>query len=94
VSILPIADRHAEYAGSVMDKLKAQRIRVVLDDSSEKIGKKIRDAEVKKIPYMLVIGDKEQQEAKVSVRKHGEGDKGQVPVDEFILALSKEAALP
>jgi threonyl-tRNA synthetase len=94
VSILPIADRHAEYARSVMDKLKAQRIRVVLDDSSEKIGKKIRDAEVKKIPYMLVIGDKEQQEAKVSVRKHGEGDKGQVPVDEFILALSKEAALP
>ena len=77
-----------------MEKLKAQRIRVVLDDTSEKIGKKIRDAEVKKIPYMLVIGDKEQQEGKVSVRKHGEGDKGQIAVDDFVLALSQEAAIP
>ena len=94
VSILPIADRHVEYAKSVMEKLKAQRIRVVLDDTSEKIGKKIRDAEVKKIPYMLVIGDKEQQEGKVSVRKHGEGDKGQIAVDDFVLALSQEAAIP
>ncbi|MBX7140558.1 MAG: threonine--tRNA ligase [Chitinophagales bacterium] len=94
VSILPIADRHVEYSKSVMEKLKAQRIRVVLDDTSEKIGKKIRDAEVKKIPYMLVIGDKEQQEGKVSVRKHGEGDKGQIAVDDFVLALSQEAAIP
>ena len=94
VSILPIADRHVEYAKSVMEKLKAQRIRVMLDDTSEKIGKKIRDAEVKKIPYMLVIGDKEQQEGKVSVRKHGEGDKGQIAVDDFVLALSQEAAIP
>jgi threonyl-tRNA synthetase len=94
VSILPIADRHVEYAKSVMEKLKAQHIRVVLDDTSEKIGKKIRDAEVKKIPYMLVIGDKEQQEGKVSVRKHGEGDKGQIAVDDFVLALSQEAAIP
>lgn len=94
VSILPIADRHVEYSKSVMEKLKAQRIRVVLDDTSEKIGKKIRDAEMKKIPYMLVIGDKEQQEGKVSVRKHGEGDKGQIAVDDFVLALSQEAAIP
>jgi len=94
VAILSIADRHIDYGKEVMNELKKQRIRVILDDTSEKIGKKIRDAEVKKIPYMLIVGDKEQQEKKVSVRKHSEGDKGQMAVDDFVLALSKEAAIP
>src|SRR6185503_6705301 len=84
VAILPIADRHNEYAQKIYSQLKEHRIRVDVDDSSEKIGKKIRDAEVKKIPYMLIVGDKEQEEEKVSVRKHGEGDKGQVTANEFI----------
>jgi len=94
VAILPISDRHNEYAQKIYSQLKQHRIRVDVDDSSEKIGKKIRDAEVKKIPYMLIIGDKEQQEEKVSVRKHGEGDKGQMPVSEFVSAVVIEAAIP
>jgi threonyl-tRNA synthetase len=94
VAILPIADRHIEYAQKILADLKKHRIRVVMDDSSEKIGKKIRNAEVKKIPCMLVIGDKEQQEGKVAVRRHGEGDKGQMPIDEFITQIANEAAIP
>jgi len=94
VAILPIADRHLEYGRKILDELKKNYLRAELDDSSEKIGKKIRDAEVKKIPYMLVIGDKEQAENKVSVRRHGEGDKGQVDAADFISSLLKEAAIP
>jgi len=94
VAILPIADRHVEYAQKIYSQLKQHRIRVDVDDTSEKIGKKIRDAEVKKIPYMLIIGDKEQQEEKVSVRKHGEGDKGQMAMSEFVSAIVNEAAIP
>jgi threonyl-tRNA synthetase len=92
--LLPIADRHVEYGQQILSKMREQKLRVSLDDSSEKIGKKIRNAEVKKIPYMLVIGDQEAQEGKVAVRKHGAGDQGAMDVDDFILALSKEGALP
>jgi len=94
ITILPIADRHVEYGMKILSELKKHRIRAEIDSSSEKIGKKIRDAEMKKVPYMLILGDKEVQDEKVSVRKHGEGDKGQMPVNEFISTSILEAAIP
>jgi threonyl-tRNA synthetase len=94
IIILPIADRHVEYGMKILTELKKHRIRAEIDNSSEKIGKKIRDAEMKKIPYMLILGDKEMQDDKVSVRKHGEGDKGQMPMNEFISSSILEAAIP
>ncbi|MEO5673994.1 MAG: threonine--tRNA ligase [Chitinophagales bacterium] len=94
VTILPIADRHTGYAMKIFAELKDQEIRVELDTTSEKIGKKIRTAEMMKIPYMLIIGDKEQEEEKVAVRRHGEGDKGQVPVREFINKVVSESSIP
>ncbi|MBX7110008.1 MAG: threonine--tRNA ligase [Chitinophagales bacterium] len=93
VAILPISDRHLEYAKRLESIFRKQHIRLETDARSEKIGKKIRDAEMKKIPYMLVIGDKEEQEGKVSVRRHGEGDKGQMSIDSFIELVLKESAI-
>ena len=93
VSLLPISDRHLEYAKRLEALFRKQRIRVELDDRSEKIGRKIRDAEMKKIPYMLVLGDKEEQESKVSVRKHGEGDKGQQSIEAFMEQVKNESAI-
>ncbi|MBA3648917.1 MAG: threonine--tRNA ligase [Chitinophagales bacterium] len=94
VAILPISDRHTMYGKKLLDLLRKHNLRAELDERAEKIGKKIRDAEMKKIPYMLIIGDKEEQEEKMSVRKHGEGDKGQMPVDVFLNQLISEAAIP
>ena len=93
VSLLPISDRHLGYAKRLEALFRKQRIRVELDDRSEKIGRKIRDAEMKKIPYMLVLGDKEEQESKVSVRKHGEGDKGQQSIEAFMEQVKNESAI-
>lgn len=76
VAVLPISDKFIPYASDVQKQLKAAGIRAKLDDRNEKIGKKIRDAEMLKVPYMFVIGEKEMTEGKVSVRIHGEGDKG------------------
>ena len=90
VKILPISDKFREYAQSVLDKLKKADIRAELDDRSEKIGKKIRDTEVARVPYMLVIGEKEVNESKVSVRRQGKGDAGTVDADEFIASLKNE----
>jgi threonyl-tRNA synthetase len=84
VMILPISDKYSEYAHSVAAKLKAADIRAELDERSEKIGRKIRDTELMKTPYMLIVGEKEAAEGNVSVRKHGEGDKGAVSVETFI----------
>ncbi len=84
IRLLPIADRHHEYAKSVCDKLSSMGMRVTVDDRSEKIGYKIREAQLQKIPYMLLVGDKEIEEGAVSVRKRGEGDLGAKSVDEFI----------
>jgi threonyl-tRNA synthetase len=74
----------------VADKLKKSDIRVEVDDRSEKIGKKIRDTELAKVPYMLVIGEKEMNESKVSVRRQGAGDMGSVGLDEILSQLSEE----
>jgi len=84
VKILPISDKFNEYAEKVANTLKAEDIRAEVDDRSEKIGKKIRDTELMKVPYMLIVGEKEMTENKVSVRKHGEGDKGAMETDAFV----------
>src|SRR6185295_10650137 len=76
--VLPIADRHLDYARRVESEMKAVGVRCELDERSESVGKKIRDAELAKIPYMLVVGDQEAEASAVSVRKHGEGDLGQM----------------
>jgi len=90
VSILPISDKHVEYAENILKLLKKCEIRALVDTRPEKIGKKIRDAELQKIPYMLVIGDKEMQDNKVAVRRHGEGDKGAMDANEFVTMISEE----
>jgi len=81
--VLPIADRHFDYARGAADRLRAAGLRVEIDERSESIGKKIREAEVLKVPYMLVVGDKEQEADSVAVRRHKEGDLGVQPLDEF-----------
>ena len=90
VAILPISDKFIEYAEEVRMRLKKADIRVELDERSEKIGKKIREAEMNKVPYMFVIGEKEVQEGKVSLRKQAKGDLGTKTVDEAIEFLKEE----
>lgn len=84
VKVLPISDKFNEYAERVANALRAEDIRAEVDDRSEKIGKKIRDTELMKVPYMLIVGEKEMNEHKVSVRKHGEGDKGATETEAFV----------
>jgi threonyl-tRNA synthetase len=91
---LPISERFNEYAQKVYDKLKEVDIRGILDDRDEKVGRKIRDAETKKVPYMLIVGEKEVAEGKVSVRKHGQGDQGSIGLDEFVDKFRVECAAP
>ena len=91
--ILPISEKYEEYAKKVSDELNNSDIRGLIDFRDEKIGRKIRDAEVKKIPYMLVIGEKEMTEGKVSVRKHGNGDLGEMTLQEFSELLIKEITI-
>ena len=76
-----------------MQQLKNADIRCTLDDRNEKIGRKIRDAETKKIPYMLVVGEKEMANNQVALRKHGEGDKGVIDVDAFINIIKESCAV-
>ena len=76
VKILPISDKFMDYAKTVLQKLKKADIRAEIDDRNEKIGKKIRDTELMKVPYMLVVGEKEMNENKVSIRRQGKGDLG------------------
>jgi threonyl-tRNA synthetase len=82
-AILPVADRHLPYATQVETQLKEAGVRVQVDERSESVGKKVHDAEVAKLPYMLVLGDREQQAGAVSVRSHEEGDLGQMTVADF-----------
>lgn len=84
VKVLPISDKFSDYAHEVARMLNAEDIRAEVDDRSEKIGKKIRDTELMKIPYMLIVGEKEMNERQVAVRKHGEGDKGAMPLESFV----------
>jgi threonyl-tRNA synthetase len=90
--VLPISDKFGDYAKEVTASLKAAGIRAEEDDRNEKIGRKIRDTELKKIPYMLIVGEKEMNERTVSVRKHGEGDQGAQPLDALVRMLQDLAA--
>ncbi|HEX5651602.1 MAG TPA: threonine--tRNA ligase, partial [Chitinophagaceae bacterium] len=90
VKVLPISDKFLDYAKTVSDKLKKADIRAELDDRNEKIGKKIRDTELMKIPYMLVIGEKEMNENKVAVRRQGKGDLGSRDVEVFLQEVIAE----
>ncbi len=88
--VLPIADRHLAYAAAVRDQLRAAGLRTDLDERQEKIGYKIREAQLQKVPYMLVIGDRESAEGTVSVRTRAGGDQGASPVDAFIASAREE----
>jgi threonyl-tRNA synthetase len=88
--VLPIADRHVDYAVRVRDRLEAAGLRVELDDRHEKIGYKIREAQLQKVPYMLVIGDREAADGTVAVRSRTGGDLGARPVDAFVEAALEE----
>ena len=90
VKILPIADVHKEYAKQVQERLEKENIRVEVDSRSEKIGYKIREAQLEKVPYMLVLGDKEAQANTVGLRSRKEGDLGAVKVEEFIENILEE----
>jgi threonyl-tRNA synthetase len=83
VKVLPISDKYNEYAESIINRLRRVDIRAEIDDRSEKIGRKIRDTELAKVPYMLIVGEKEAAEGMVAVRKHKEGDKGALSIDAF-----------
>lgn len=90
VKVLPISDKFLDYAKTILQDLKKADIRAEVDDRPEKIGKKIRDAELMKVPYMLVVGEKEMNEDKVSLRRQGIGDLGTKTIDEFIAEATEE----
>jgi threonyl-tRNA synthetase len=92
VAVLPVSEKVAAYAAQVRDELKAAGIRVYLDDRNEKLGAKIRDSEMQKVPYMAVVGGKEAEAHAVSVRHHGKGDLGARPVAQFVTDLQAEVA--
>jgi threonyl-tRNA synthetase len=92
VLVLPVTDRNAEYAESVAGSLREAGIRTRVDDRSESVGRKIRDAELARAPYMLVVGDREQEVGSVAVRSHDEGDLGTVPASEFAGSLAERIA--
>jgi threonyl-tRNA synthetase len=89
-AVLPISENHHAYAREVTQKLAAAGFRVEMDDRNEKIGYKIREAQLKKYPYMLIVGEKEAEAGTVSVRSHRDGEKGQMPLEDFAAALAEE----
>ncbi len=91
--VLPISEKYEDYAKKVLESLNNSDIRGLIDSRDEKIGRKIRDAEVKKIPYMLIIGEKEMNDGVISVRKHGHGDAGSMTMEEFSNQLIKEITI-
>jgi threonyl-tRNA synthetase len=93
VWILPIGSRHEEYALKVADTLKAQNIRVTVKHENETINKKIREGELQKIPYLLVVGDKETESDSVAVRERGRGDLGPIKIEKFVEKILEEIKL-
>jgi threonyl-tRNA synthetase len=87
VKLLPVTDRAADYAKEIASKLSAQGFRVEVDGRNEKIGKKIREAQLDKIPYMLVVGDRDMEAGTVSVRHRAEGDLGAMSLEDFAAML-------
>ncbi|CCY16783.1 threonine--tRNA ligase [Prevotella sp. CAG:755] len=92
VAVLPISDKFNDYAAQVRKALDEQDVRAYVDDRSEKIGRKIRDNEMKHVPYLLVVGEKEAAEGTVAVRKQGEGDQGTMKIDDFAKKINEEVA--
>lgn len=90
VIILPISEKYMEYSKKLSDILNNYEIRSQIDERSEKTGRKIRDAEINKIPFMLIVGEKEEAEGTVSVRRHGTGDLGSFTIDDFVNLINKE----
>ena len=90
VAILPVSEKYNEYADHVRLELKKNDIRAIVDDRNEKIGRKIRDNEMKRIPYMLIVGEKEAENEEVSVRKQGEGDQGTMKIEDFAKNIAEE----
>ena len=91
--VMPISEKFNEYAYEVADRLSVSDIRVFVDDRNEKIGRKIRDNELKKVPYLLIVGEKEAENQEVSVRKHGKGDVGSMKITTFAELLNEEVEL-
>jgi threonyl-tRNA synthetase len=89
--VLPVADRHNERAAQVAERLGADALRVRVDERTESVGRKIRDAELSKAPYMLVLGDKEAESNTVAVRHHGDGDLGAVSLEDLSARMREEA---
>ena len=92
VAILPISEKSNEYAHKVQEILEQQDVRAIVDDRDEKIGRKIRDNELKRIPYMLIVGEKEAEQGLVSVRQQGAEDKGQMTIQDFADFIKKTVA--
>lgn len=92
VKVLPISEKHLEYGKKVLKELEASGIRAEIDERAEKIGYKIREAQMNKIPYMLVVGAKEEEQELVAVRSRFAGDEGQKGIGEFIKAVKEEIA--
>jgi threonyl-tRNA synthetase len=90
ILILPVADRHVSDAWSIESQLRAHGLRTRIDERSESVGKKIRDAELARAPYMVVLGDKEQESGSLAVRSHAGGDLGALGMDEFVARLEDE----
>jgi threonyl-tRNA synthetase len=94
IAVLPISERFNDYAQLVFDTLKEQDIRGLLDLRDEKVSRKIRDAETKKIPYMLIVGEREATDGKVAVRRHGQGDQGSMQLNEFVSEFKEACEAP
>lgn len=90
VKVLPISDKHLEYANKVKETLQDKEVRVEVDDRAEKIGYKIREAQLQKVPYMLVVGDKEQEAGEVGVRNRKDGDVGAMKLEDFVEKIDEE----
>ena len=92
VAILPISEKFNDYATRIAKYFDTVGVRAMVDSRNEKIGRKIRDNEMKRIPYMLVVGEKEQAEGTVAVRKQGQGDQGTMKMEEFAAMINAEVA--
>ncbi|MEK7061899.1 MAG: His/Gly/Thr/Pro-type tRNA ligase C-terminal domain-containing protein, partial [Patescibacteria group bacterium] len=90
IAVIPISEKHSEYADNIKKELEKNDIRVELKNENETLGKKIREAEIQKIPYLLILGDKEIQNQSVSVRQRGKGDTGAIALDKFIEKIREE----
>jgi threonyl-tRNA synthetase len=90
VTILPITDRNIGYAQTLSDSLKAHSVRVTIDDRSETLSAKIRDAQIQKTPYMIIVGDRDEQAQKISIRSRSKGDLGSMELENFVKQITEE----